>query len=150
MFTEMLGLYYCDCWAESFKCYPCLAFVKKLSVCSVCRSGSVGSPLHQHHNDPIPTSAHSSVGKTLMGWEIYVWMFPKDEVQCWPGRSWGWLVNIIPLKLLSQLVRGGTDLWNDNTFTSGHLPRRLPSDSNRFHHPVEYILFILQVCIKII
>lgn len=39
---------------------------------------------------------------------------------------------------LPQMVWGGTASWNDNTFASGGLPRRLPSDSDHFRHPVEY------------
>lgn len=33
---------------------------------------------------------------------------------------------------LCQLVWGGTASWNNNTFASGGLPRRLPSDSDHF------------------
>ncbi len=100
MFTEVLGLYNCDCWAESLKCYPKFGFPNKTQCLVprwawVCRESYTSAPQWSH-----PTAARSSVGKTLMGWEIYVWMFPKDKGQRWPGRSWGWLVTLIPLKVL--------------------------------------------------
>ncbi len=123
-----------------------LVFVTKLSVLFPDGPESVGSPIHQHHNDPIPTAAHSSVGKTFMGWEIYVWIFPKDKGQCWPGRRGGWLVNLIPLKFLYSFLSLGWFEVEQNFETTTPSPQVILPDTS---HPTTFTILLNISCLFI-